>query len=77
VEREFDRVSSALARHNRVDIIEILEEKRREVMAIDHAGYFIRHWGELSDQVSRMIRDDPRYAALRMGAGHLPGGHTR
>jgi hypothetical protein len=65
VENEFNRVSEALARHHRADMIAILEDKRREVMAVDRAGYFIKEWGELNDQVRRLIREDPRYPALR------------
>jgi hypothetical protein len=72
---EFDRVAKALARKagtqaepDRTDtqsIIAILEEKRVEVMAQDHAGYFIRDWQELKDQVRRMIAQDSRYQAVR------------
>jgi hypothetical protein len=39
-------------------IIQILEEKRKEVMTMDLAGYFIRTWGESDDQVRRMIGQD-------------------
>ena len=69
---EFDRVSNALAQRNRADIIALLEEKRREVMAIDRAGYFIKDWGELNGQVSRLITNDPRYEELRLSAGDPP-----
>ena len=61
VNAEFDRVAEAFrtvackqAAQDRKDtcaIIQILEEKRAEVMAIEHAGYFIRTWRELNDQV--------------------------
>lgn len=72
---EFDRVAEAFhgvaqiqTGQDRVDtwaIIEILEEKRAEVMAIDQAGYFIREWGEADDQVRQMIGEDARYQAIR------------
>jgi hypothetical protein len=72
---EFDRVAKALANvaaHQREQarkdtqaVIAILNEKREEVMANDRAGYFISQWQELTDQVRRMIRLDPRYQAIR------------
>ena len=72
---EFDRVAKALAdvaRHQRdqaradtAAVIEILKEKRAEVMANDFAGYFIREWQELTDQVRQLIGKDPRYQAIR------------
>ncbi len=45
--------------------IAILEDKRAEVMAQDQAGYFIREWQELRDQVRQMITQDSRYQAIR------------
>ena len=75
VNAEFDRVAKALelaASHrtelDRSDIrimITILEEKRAEVMANDQAGYFIHDWQELRNQVREMIREDPRYKAIK------------
>lgn len=75
VNAEFDRVASAFrfaasrqAQPDRIDtlaIIAILEEKRAEVLANDHAGYFIRDWRELTDQVRRLINSDGRYQAIR------------
>jgi hypothetical protein len=72
---EFDRVANAFresadsrSKQDRLDIdaiISILEQKRLEVMARDEAGYFIRDWQELSDQVRRLIRCDPAYQAIR------------
>jgi hypothetical protein len=47
-------------------MIAILEEKRREVLGRNEAGYFIKHWQELSDEVQRLIRDDSRFAAIRL-----------
>ena len=70
---EFDRVarhSDPLhidrARRKRSDteaIIAILEDKRVEVLSQNRAGYFIRDWQEISDQVRQMIGKDSRYQA--------------
>lgn len=75
VSAEFDRVAKALesamsrqAEPKRVETltaIAILEDKRAEVMAHDQAGYFIREWQELRNQVRRMITQDSRYQAIR------------
>jgi hypothetical protein len=75
VNAEFDRVANAFqvaagtqAAQVRLDtqaIIAILEEKRVEVMAKDQAGYFIRDWQELKDQVRQMIARDPRFQAIK------------
>jgi hypothetical protein len=46
-------------------IIRILDGKRTEVMENEQAGYFIQHWQELGNQVSRMIVEDPRYQAIK------------
>jgi hypothetical protein len=72
---DFDRVANALetaaghqTERDRMDtraLIAILEEKRAEVMAKDHAAYFIRDWQELRDQVRQMIAQDPRYQAIK------------
>ena len=72
---EFDRVASALMatactqtdldRADTHTVIAILEEKRAEVMAKDQAGYYIREWQELNDQVRQMITRDPRYQAIK------------
>ena len=72
---EFDRVAEAFrtvaqtqAGQDRVDtlaIIQILEEKRTEVLGMDQAGYFIRDWRELKDQVRQMIGQDVRYRAIQ------------
>jgi hypothetical protein len=74
VHTEFDRVASALEarggtqsegrRSDTVAMIGILEEKRAEVMAKEDAGYFIREWQELRDQVRLMVIQDPRFKAL-------------
>jgi hypothetical protein len=75
VRAEFDRVAKAfqgiVGRQNEQDridteaILAILEEKRAEVMAHDRAGYFIRDWQELRDQVRQMIARDPRYQEIK------------
>lgn len=75
VSTEFDRVAKALEaaavsqierdRMNTRAVIEILEDKRAEVMARDQAGYFIVEWQELRDQVRRLIAQDPRYQAIK------------
>ena len=75
VAREFDRVAKALEAQADVQtgqkqaetriIIGILEQKRTETLAIPSAGYFIRVWQELNDQVSQMIAKDPRYLFIR------------
>ena len=72
---EFDRVAEAFRRvaliqtgQDRIDtvaIIEILEEKRAEVMAIPSAGYFIHDWSEPDGQVRQMIGRDVRYHAIQ------------
>jgi hypothetical protein len=77
VNAEFDRVAGAFqaaasnqAERDRADtraIIAILEEKRVEVMEQNRAGYFIRDWRELNDQVRQMIARDPRYQAIKAG----------
>ena len=75
VATEFDRVAKAIegAASSEIErermgtraVIEILEDKRAEVMAKDHAGYFIVEWQELGDQVRRLITKDSRYHAIK------------
>lgn len=75
VNAEFDRVANAFkksadgqSKQDQLDIdaiIAILEQKRIEVMARTEAGYFIRDWQELSDQVRRLIWCEPAYQAVR------------
>ncbi len=77
VTAEFDRVAKAFeavartqsdeARTDTLAIISILEEKRVEVMARNEAGYFIRDWQELKDQVRHMISQDARYHTIKAG----------
>lgn len=85
VSAEFDRVATSFQsvavkqgddkRADTEAVIAILEDKRAEVMSNEHAGYFIRGWQEISDQVRRMIFQDARYreskiAARRLGKGN-------
>jgi hypothetical protein len=75
VAREFDRVADVFhaqmalqAGETQSDtrtILAILEQKRVETMANQQAGYFIRDWRELSDQVRQLIAKDPRYQAIK------------
>ena len=77
VNAEFDRVARVLERtatqrsgQKRLDtygMIAILEEKRAEVMSNPDAGYFIRDWQELHDQVRKMMINDARYQAIKAG----------
>ena len=75
VDAEFDRVRKVLesvatkkSPNDRTDlqaIIRILEDKRAEVMGNEQAGYFIRDWQELRDQVRQLIIGDPRHKAIK------------
>ncbi len=75
VNGEFDRVAQAFRsvatqqsgqeRNETELLLGILEEKRAEVMANDSAGYFIRNWQELSDQVRQLIAKDPRFQEIQ------------
>lgn len=75
VNDEFDRVATlfrsvaqrqgAGKRSDTEAIIAILEDKRAEVLSREQAGYFIRNWQEISDQVRQMIGQDSRYQAIK------------
>lgn len=75
VGQEFDRVAKVFRAQASIQngqkqaetraILTILEQKRAETMSIPFAGYFIREWRELNDQVRDMIARDPRYQAIR------------
>lgn len=75
VNGEFDRVAATFhavarrqdeeAKADTLALISILEDKRREVMRRDQAGYFIHDWQEITDQVRQMIFHDERYSAIR------------
>jgi cell division FtsZ-interacting protein ZapD len=75
VNSEFDRVAASFRevaakqqgakREATEAIIAILEDKRAEVMSREQAGYFIRDWQEIDDQVRQLIARDPRYPAIK------------
>ena len=75
VGEEFDRVEQAFAavalrqkpaaRAQTEATIALLREKKAEVMARDEAGYFIKEWQELTDQVRQMLWRDPRYQEIK------------
>ena len=77
VNAEFNRVVKVLERtaikrsgQQRADtyvMIAIVEEKRAEVMSNQDAGYFIRDWHELHDQVRKLLNNDVRYQAIKAG----------
>jgi hypothetical protein len=68
VEKSFRSVALKQNGRKRADteaILNILEEKRAAVMSRDEAGYFIREWQEISDQVQKMIGRDSRFLAIK------------
>jgi hypothetical protein len=75
VAQEFDRVAKILRAQGVIQsgqkqaetqiILAILEQKRAETLTNPTAGYFIRDWQELSDQVRRMIAKDPWYQVIK------------
>lgn len=75
VQGEFDRVAASFEAvaikqepAKRVDteaVIAILEDKRTEVMSVRRAGYFIKFWQEITDQVRQLIFHDPRYQEMK------------
>ncbi len=75
VVHEFDRVAAAfqaqasrqtgLDQAETLSLIAILEQKRAETLANERAGYFIRDWQELNDQVRQMIGKDPGYREIK------------
>lgn len=46
-------------------ILDILEDKRVEVMSRRQAGYFIHDWQEIGDQVRQLVFHDERYKAIK------------
>jgi hypothetical protein len=82
VNAEFDRVAASFKsvaakqgdakRADTEDVIAILEDKRAEVMGREQAGYFIRDWQEISDQVRQMIFRDERYQAIKSNRSERP-----
>ena len=75
VAQEFDRVSKVFHAQMKIQagqqqsetrtILAVLEEKRAETLSNRMAGYYIREWQELSDQVRQLIAKDPRYQAVK------------
>lgn len=75
VDNEFNRVSKAFQtiadrqseedRGDTLKILAILEEKRTEVLATEHAGIYIRDWGDLDGRVRRLLAEDPRFQTLK------------
>ena len=75
VRAEFDRVAATFKavackqadekRAETESVLDILEDLRRKVMSNRAAGYYIRDWQEISDQVRQMIFADSRYQELR------------
>jgi hypothetical protein len=75
VAQEFDRVANAFRSQMNKQVgpdqaetrtvIAIIEQKRAETVANTQAGYFIRDWQELSDQVRQMISKDARYQEIK------------
>jgi hypothetical protein len=72
---EFDRVAAAFrtvaskqanAKLAATEVVlAILEEKRAETMSHRQAGYFIREWQEIGDQVRQSIFHNARYQAAQ------------
>jgi hypothetical protein len=77
VNEEFDRVARSFRsvadkqtdtkRAGTEAILAILEDKRAFVMSREEAGYFIRDWQEIGDQVRQMIFRDARYQKIKAG----------
>lgn len=86
VQAEFDRVGDAFRqvaerqrgpdRQDTLTILGILEEKRAETLANEHAGYFVRAWRELSDQVRQLLAQDSRYQAILLERSARRTEHT-
>jgi hypothetical protein len=75
VHAEFDRVARAFRvaaerqqgqdQLDTLAIIAILEDKRVEAVSNEQAGYFVRVWQELSDQVRQLLARDSRIQAIQ------------
>ena len=46
-------------------VVGIVQSLRSEVLANEQAGYFIRDWQDISDQVRKMVFTDSRFTTLR------------
>lgn len=72
---EFDRVAKSFrlvalsqGENKRAEteaILEILKEKRAVVMNQEEAGYFIREWQEIGEQVRKLIGQDFRFQSIQ------------
>ena len=81
VNDEFDRVARAFrtaagkqSEARRADteaILAILEDQRAGVMRREEAGYFIRDWQEMGDQVRQMIFRDAQYQKIKAARAAL------
>jgi hypothetical protein len=68
VEKSFQSVADRQGGASRLRteaILAILRDKRDAAMNRSEAGYFIREWQDISDQVRQAIGNDPRFQALR------------
>jgi hypothetical protein len=75
VDSEFARVAASFQsvaakqsesqRAHTAAIIGILEKHRAAVMGRDDAGYFIREWQEIDDQVRQLLAGDPQYQEIK------------
>jgi hypothetical protein len=68
VVRVFEGVAAKQQEPERAEtgtIIAIVKELRDAVLANEDAGYYIRGWQEIKDQVRQMVSQDPRYVAIR------------
>jgi len=58
-------MSAAQDRMDTHAVVVVFEKKCTEVRTKDQAGYFIRVWRELRDQVRKIIGKDSRYKAIK------------
>lgn len=69
VAAEFDRFTRTFAQladtPETATIIAVAKELRESVLANDDAGFYIRNWQDLGDQVRIMVLKDPRVQAIR------------
>ena len=82
VNEEFDRVARSfravaakqndVRRHGTEAILAILEDQRAAVMSRHEAGYFIKYWQEIGDQVRQLIFHDPRYQEIKSDRAARP-----
>lgn len=68
VTRVFETVAAKQQEPDRTEtrlIVDLVRKMRASVMANEEAGYFIRVWQEVKDQVRQMVSQDPRYVEIR------------